>query len=385
MNPALPDGGAPMADLVLRGAVAGLLLFHLLHLLLPAPRRPVRWTLAGFVASVLGYLACQRPELLLPMPRPLAYALLTLTVGSAAWLWASALALFDDHFRFGPGVAAGIGGLVLLGLAGNLPYFPQGDGPFLTHAPGSVVANWALAHRLATLAFSALALWAVLRGWRDDLVAPRRAARRWVALGIAAYAAVALVVELAVQGRPVGLLLPALHVAGIGSIALALALLVARQSLDVVLGPMTGPEVDAAAPPSPAAATPPAEPPRPREPRHAAALARLDAAMQQDRLYRQDGLSLADLARHLGLGEAALRELINQQLGFRNFNDFLHHHRLQEAAERLAREDLPVLSIALGCGYGSIGPFNRAFRQRMGMTPTEFRAGSRMGRVAATD
>ncbi|MBS0401235.1 MAG: helix-turn-helix domain-containing protein [Proteobacteria bacterium] len=47
---------------------------------------------------------------------------------------------------------------------------------------------------------------------------------------------------------------------------------------------------------------------------------------------------------------------------------------------RLAREDLPILSIALECGYGSIGPFNRAFRQRFGMTPTEYRAAARMER-----
>ena len=32
-----------------------------------------------------------------------------------------------------------------------------------------------------------------LRGWRDDLVAARRAARRWVAMGIGSYAAIALV------------------------------------------------------------------------------------------------------------------------------------------------------------------------------------------------
>jgi AraC-like DNA-binding protein len=39
---------------------------------------------------------------------------------------------------------------------------------------------------------------------------------------------------------------------------------------------------------------------------------------------------------------------------------------------------LPILSIALECGYGSIGPFNRAFRQRFGMTPTQHRAGGRL-------
>ena len=83
------------------------------------------------------------------------------------------------------------------------------------------------------------------------------------------------------------------------------------------------------------------------------------------------------------MGEAALRDLINQELGYRNFNDFLHHHRLQEAAERLAREDLPVLTIALDCGYGSIGPFNRAFKQRHGVTPTEFRAGARLKQASA--
>jgi AraC-like DNA-binding protein len=42
---------------------------------------------------------------------------------------------------------------------------------------------------------------------------------------------------------------------------------------------------------------------------------------------------------------------------------------------------LPVLSIALEVGYGSIGPFNRAFKARMGMTPSRFRkaAGSPAG------
>jgi len=100
--------------------------------------------------------------------------------------------------------------------------------------------------------------------------------------------------------------------------------------------------------------------------------------MTEAHAYRREGLTLAALAADLALGEAALRSLINQQLGYRNFNDFLHHYRLQEAAARLTTEELPILSIALECGYGSIGPFNRAFRQRFGMTPTEYRAGARV-------
>lgn len=111
---------------------------------------------------------------------------------------------------------------------------------------------------------------------------------------------------------------------------------------------------------------------------------RLQRAMAQEHAYRSEGLTVASLATHLDMGEAALRALINQELGYRNFNDFLHHHRLQETAARLATEDLPILTIALECGYGSIGPFNRAFRQRFGMTPTEFRAGARLARQRPT-
>jgi AraC-like DNA-binding protein len=100
--------------------------------------------------------------------------------------------------------------------------------------------------------------------------------------------------------------------------------------------------------------------------------------MTEERVYRREGLTLAGLAQLLGVGETTLRAVINQRLGYRNFNDFLHHYRVQEAAARLAYEDLPILTIALECGYGSIGPFNRAFKERMRMTPSEYRGASRL-------
>jgi AraC-like DNA-binding protein len=228
-------------------------------------------------------------------------------------------------------------------------------------------------HAVAMLGFTCAALWEVARGWRDDLVEPRRAVRRWAALGIGVYAAVALVVELAVRGRPVGALLPALHVLGIGSVALALAVLVAQRSLGAILGLPSARETRSPAPderPAPVVDRPAAAP--------SPAMSRLTRAMTEEQAYRREGLTLAELAKSLEVGEAVLRRLINQELGYRNFNDFLHHYRLQEASQRLTGEDLPILSIALECGYGSIGPFNRAFRQRFGMTPTEYRAAARM-------
>ena len=363
-------------ELLLRGAVGGVLVFHLVHLALPGPRPAARAALVMFSLSLIGYLFCQRAELLFGLPRPLALVALALCTSSTAWLWLAARGLFDDRFAFTLppfGIALG---MLVLGLAANVPRMDAALAG--VPKPASMLVH---VHVLAMLGFTAAALWEVARGWRDDLVEPRRAARRWVALGIGLYAAVALIVELALRERPVGALLPALHVLGIGSVALALAVLVARRSLGVILGlepDMAGRGVPAAA----QAPTSPRNVPTPNPP--SPALARLTQAMTEQHAYRREGLTLAALAETLDLGEAALRKLINQELGYRNFNDFLHHYRLQEAASRLTREDLPVLSIALDCGYGSIGPFNRAFRQRFGMTPTEYRAAARMERHRST-
>lgn len=387
----MPALDALHAEMGLRGAVAALLLFHAIHLALPGPRLAQRMALVGFVASVLAYQFCQHAEVLLYVPRPLAYGLVAFCVAGAAWLWVAARALFDDYFRWSPLVAAALVGTTLLGLSAQLPYFPQGDGPYRTFTADALVVWLGRLHALCLLGFSALALWEVARGWRDDLVQARRAARRWVAMGIGLYAGLALVIELALKGESVGRLLPALHIAGIGVIALGLAVLVARHPLAVVLGFAEVPAPEALPPPSPAGgrdamkasgqtgAVAIAVQPDDKIERR---LQELEHLMAHDRAYRREGLSLADLAQATHMTEAGLRELINQRLGFRNFNDFLHHHRLGEATERLSREDLPILTIALECGYGSIGPFNRAFKQRLGVTPSEYRAGARLAKTA---
>ena len=82
------------------------------------------------------------------------------------------------------------------------------------------------------------------------------------------------------------------------------------------------------------------------------------------------------LAAELAVPEHRLRQLINQRLGHRNFAAWLNGHRVEAARERLADPALvalPVLTIAMDLGYGSIAPFNRAFREATGMTPTDFR------------
>lgn len=96
------------------------------------------------------------------------------------------------------------------------------------------------------------------------------------------------------------------------------------------------------------------------------------------KMYLETGLSVASLALKLSVPEYRLRNLINQNLGYRNFNSMLHEYRIAEACEMLSdakQASLPILTIALSIGYQSINPFNKAFRDIKGMTPSQFRKG----------
>lgn len=109
----------------------------------------------------------------------------------------------------------------------------------------------------------------------------------------------------------------------------------------------------------------------------ATAIARLEQLMGEDKVYRQPGLSVASLAQQMGLPEYRLRRLIHERLGHRNFNVFLHEHRIREACELLQDSEqgrTPILTIALSVGYQSINTFNRGFREVTGMTPSTYRA-----------
>lgn len=93
-------------------------------------------------------------------------------------------------------------------------------------------------------------------------------------------------------------------------------------------------------------------------------------------LYREAGLTISMLAKKLKLPEYRLRAFIHKQLGFRNFNAMLHQYRIEDASIALSdheNQNVPVLTIALSVGYQSITPFNNAFREIKGVTPSEYR------------
>ncbi len=102
-------------------------------------------------------------------------------------------------------------------------------------------------------------------------------------------------------------------------------------------------------------------------------LSRVKDIMSQG-FYRQEKLTLRNLAVALGLPEYKVRRVINTELGYRNFNEFINEYRINEAASRLLAEpETPISNIALDVGYRTLSSFNRAFRKEKETTPTAYR------------
>ncbi|MEO0358698.1 MAG: AraC family transcriptional regulator [Pseudomonadota bacterium] len=104
-----------------------------------------------------------------------------------------------------------------------------------------------------------------------------------------------------------------------------------------------------------------------------------------DGIWREEGLTVGSLARVVDAPEHQVRRAINQELGFRNFASFINGSRIEAAQNQLMSLDMvskTVLEIAYDVGFSSLGPFNRAFREATGMSPTDFRKQASTGLAA---
>ena len=343
-------------DPVFRGGASALLLLLSALLWRDARRVPAGWLGALFALGVAAYVGCSAPGF---APRAVHWhaPLLAPCLGNPVVFWLFAAALFDDDFKpRWPHL------LLWAGLVGF------GFGHVLAVGPGGGTAGRLTAYGLngLSLAFALLALRRALAGWSDDLVQGRRRLRAAFVAVTGLYMLVILAVEVLIGGAPPPEL-AALNAFGLLAATFAFAL----PLLAVVRGGILPLPVT-----QPVAGPRPAPVPDAIDPAESELLAALIRAMEQDRVYRAEGLSIGALAERLGVPEYRLRRLINQRLGYRNFSAFLNRYRLADVTEALAdpaQAEVPILTIALDAGFQSLGPFNRAFKAETGMTPTEYR------------
>ena len=96
--------------------------------------------------------------------------------------------------------------------------------------------------------------------------------------------------------------------------------------------------------------------------------------MQQEKLYLQPELSLADISGRLRTNVSVLSGVVNNAFG-KNFNDFVNEYRVNEFKERIhlpENKNITLLGIAFDCGFNSKATFNRAFKKFTGKSPKDF-------------
>jgi AraC-like DNA-binding protein len=303
---------------------------------------------AAFSLGVAAYMVCSSSTFHTHSPN-VHLPILALCVTNPVLFWLLARALFDDGFRLVPAHGLIVAAFLVLK---SVEVFAGG----LIGAVGELLLH------TAGFALAAHALWVAYRGRADDLSEERRAFRLPFVIGVGVFSLILVVAETLLGGTIPAAPVRIIPVAIIAALALSSALRLVALQRDELLVPTT--------------AGKPVSAPIREDEADAGSLARLNGLMEREQVWRQEGLTIGKLADQVGVPEYRLRRLINKALGHRNFAAYLNGHRLVAAKAALsdpAKRRLPVLTIALDLGFGSIGPFNRAFKDATGMTPTEFR------------
>ncbi len=283
------------------------------------------------------------------------------------FFWLFAQTLFNDSFRMTRIPVAIIVAYLLLGISLDV-----GDIlPFEIVPESARESVFSLRHIWA-LAFIGHGLIVTGIGKDDDLLEPRRRLRALMIWSIGAYISLVLLTEVVISdsvrdsmefAHPIN----TLNMLGI----LALTLIVGA-SLTKTNAAFAGPAKSNSQKSN--------ESHHPvRNPADTLAIAELLEFIEKEKGFTTEGLTIVRLAEQLSLPEHRLRKLINSELGFRNFSDFLNRYRIEAACQDLAdpaKARIPILTLAMDLGYQSIGPFNRAFKEKMGVTPSEFRKSS---------
>jgi AraC-like DNA-binding protein len=347
----------PTLELAIRLIVIGQVMLIAAVFLFSAGERVARFSGALFMLSIAAYLYTSNPALLRSVAFLTPFALLfALIVPYSLWLFARAI--FEAPWPRRALMHAI--GLLIAGVW-CIYVFEQSLDPIW-------VQTAIIVTRVLALVVVAHVLWLTLRGRSDDLIERRRLMRLFFVGIISLYIAAVLVVELAHGGVVPPGWLRLSNVIIIAIMTLGLAMLMLRLNHEFF-------ELQAGAPESKLGAA-------------ETVLRDKLLGLMDDGYFRETGLTMPVLSGKLGYPEHQLRRLINGHLGYRNFSAFLNNYRIAEARQQLADREcarIPVLTIALDLGYASLGPFNRAFKDATGMTPTEYRRDNLQQAVADSE
>ena len=330
-------------------AASSALVLALALRLLRAWRNRRAWYAIGFAITSMSYLIAWATHEL-PLARSVKVLLMTLLVAQPVFFWLTASALFDDSFvlRWWHGVWIAGKFLVAYGLFAGQP-IPD----MFIHLTNPELPRL-LPNAFYSLSFVFMGFAAILRTQKQDLSEPRRQIRRLVLVVAGILILQAMLSTLVLRPMGYGNLADQIALFSITLSALAATAWgdAAWQDIFLTKRAATKNAVDEQD------------------------VLKAIAAMEEQELFRTEGLTVSVLAEKLGLKDYRLRSAINQGLGYRNFNEYLNFYRIRAAKKFLSDETnahYPIIHLALDLGYPSPAPFNRAFKEATGLTPVEYR------------
>jgi len=343
----------PTLDIALRGATVALLLVLAGSLFrgfgtVPAGRLAAAFALGSAAHAVSYSIGSISPVSITHAP------LIALSTGNVVVFWLFTRALFDETFTLRWWHVLVWAAVVAFSFVNCM---------WIAPASGARLAI--IAVNLLALGFIALAVTQTVASWSSDLVERRRSVRVFIVSAAALYGGLNAVLQIAMSGSGSAEIANTVNLVVLAGVAAAICFAMMRvDGADLFPAP---PEAKADSSDAAVSAS------------SAADQKLIDALMRlmaDERIYRHDNVTIGTLATKLGIPEYRLRRLINQRLGYRNFNVFLNEHRIAEAKAALAdpsQAEVPVITIAMDAGFQSLGPFNRAFKATTGVTPTEYR------------
>ncbi len=110
------------------------------------------------------------------------------------------------------------------------------------------------------------------------------------------------------------------------------------------------------------------------DPRLGPIFMRVENLMTKELVYRENDLSLTELARLLAVNPRLLSRAINTRAKV-NFHDYVNRYRVEEFQRRVASSGRhqTLLDLAHDCGFASKATFNAVFKKQTGLTPSQFK------------
>lgn len=346
--------------------------------MLRASRPTARWTGFAFFFTSSFFaikLWCDSTEAL---PHEARIVIGIVAMSSVGWFWLMVKALFADCNEYRPAMFAAPLGLAVIAAAHQFPL------------EATMPVVW-VAGTLVQAALAIASLVVVVRSWKGDLVESRRQVRGPFMVAVALYI-------LSLNGFDIWEMFGTVPDWYPMANAAMLAIIVLGGAF-TFLDPRSEMFGDAGAPASVRQPEPTVRAAAPAAESHAngktnghangavpaalvidraakADLDRLECLMARDQVWKEEGLTIASLALRAGMPETQLRRLINDCLGYRNFPSYVNAHRIAAAKTRLSDPSearVSISTIAYDIGFASLGPFNRAFKEEAGISPSEWR------------